>query len=140
MAKNDFHDFLKKVPLFADLNKDELNLLEQAATSLDYPAGKVLMTEGSFAHEMFVIISGQVEVLRDGERVAEIGPGSFVGEMAMLTHSRRNSTVQTTTEAEVLHIDGRSFSNLLHEAPSIAVKMLPVVASRVVANADDHSH
>ena len=139
MAKNDYHEYLKKVPLFADLSKSELTLLEQAATPLDYPAGKVLMTEGAMAHEMFVVVSGEVEVTRDGEHIIDLGSGSFVGEMAMLTHSHRNSTVTTKTDATVLHIDGRSFTALLHDAPGIAVKMLPIVAGRVTANSDDHS-
>ena len=140
MAKNDYHEFLKQVPLFADLNKHELGVLQRAATPLDYPVGKVLMNEGSTAHEMFVVISGQVEVTRGGQHIVDLGEGSFVGEMALLSHAHRNSTVTTKSEATVLHIDGRAFSALLEEAPSIAVKILPIVAGRVTTNVDDHSH
>lgn len=137
MARNKYHEHLRQVPLFADLDDDELDHVGQAATELDFKAGKVLMREGSTAHEMFVITSGTVEVTRDGEHVADIGPGGFAGEMALLTHAHRNSTVTATTDITVIHIDGRSFSALLAEVPQIAVKMLPIVATRVAT--DHHS-
>jgi CRP-like cAMP-binding protein len=54
--------------------------------------------------------------------------------MALLTHTRRNSSVLTKTDVSVLHIDGRAFATVLEDSPQIAVKMLPTVASRVTAN------
>ncbi len=140
MARHAYHDHLKAVTLFADLSGDELDVVARAATQIDYGPGRVLMTQGGTAHEMFVVVTGELEVTRDGEHVADIGPGGIAGEMALLTHSHRNSTVTTKTDASVIHIDGRGFSTVLKEVPTIAVKMLPIVAGRVVANADDHSN
>lgn len=134
MAKNQYHDYLKQVPLFADLSKSELDHVAQSATDLNLDPGDVLMREGSLANEMVIVVDGTLEVTRDGEHVADIGPGGFAGEMALLTHSHRNSTVTTKTNCSVLHIDGRAFSALLADVPEIAVKMLPVVASRVTTN------
>jgi CRP-like cAMP-binding protein len=88
---------------------------------------------------VFVLVSGTVEVTRGGEHIADIGPGGFAGEMALLAHAQRNSTVVTKTPVDVIHIDGRSFSALLEEVPQIAVKMLPIVAGRVTANTVRHS-
>ena len=140
MAKHAYHDHLKQVPLFADLDEDELDIIARCATQLDYPPGKVLMNEGGSAHEMFVVIEGAVEVTREGEHIADLGPGEFAGEMALLTHTRRNSTVTTKTAASVLHLDGRGFTGILRDVPTIATKMLPVIASRVTANAEHHDH
>lgn len=139
MAKHTYRDHLREIPLFADLDGDELDAIARVATELDLPAGKVLMREGEFAHEMFVVIQGTVEVTRGGAHIADIGPGGFAGEMALLTHAKRNSTVITKTAVDVIHIDGRSFSALLDEVPRIAVKMLPVVASRVTYDSERHS-
>lgn len=136
MAKHAYHDHLKQVPLFADLDIDELDEVAQCATQLDYKAGKVLMSEGGSAHEMFVVVEGELEVTRGGEHVADLGPGSFAGEMALLTHTHRNSTVTTKTAASVLHLDGRGFSAVLRDVPSIAAKMLPIIASRVIENSE----
>ena len=140
MAKNEYHDYLKQVPLFADLDSSELDHVAQAATDLQLESGNVLMREGAVAHEMVVVVEGSLEVTRDGEHVADIGPGGFAGEMALVTRSHRNSTVTTKTECSILHIDGRAFSALLSEVPEIAVKMLPVVAGRVHENSDHHAH
>lgn len=141
MAKKDqYHEYLRQVPLFADLDKRELDHVSQAATDLELDAGDVLMREGSMANEMVIVVDGTLEVTRDGEHVADIGPGGFAGEMALLTHSHRHATVTTKTSCSVLHIDGRAFSALLEDVPEIAVKMLPIVASRVTDNSDHHSN
>ena len=140
MAKHAYHEHLKSVPLFADLNANELDVVAQAATELDFDAGKVLMTQGALAHEMFVVLEGTLEVARDGEPIAEIGPGGIAGEMALLTHAHRHATVSAKTDIKVLYIDGRSFQGVLEEAPSIAVKMLPIVAGRVIENSEHPTH
>lgn len=138
--KSAYHDNLRKVPLFADLDDDELDAVGRAATELRFEPGRVLMKEGQIAHEMVVVVDGTLEVTRDGEHIADIGPGGFAGEMALLTGAARNSTVTAKTDIVVIHIDGRSFSTLLEDVPQIAVKMLPVVAARVTAASDHHSH
>ena len=139
MAKKSHHEHLRKVPLFASLDASELDAVGVTATELDVPAGRTLMTEGERAHEMYVLIDGTVEVTQEGEHIADVGPGGFVGEMALLSHSNRNSTVTTKTDVTVIHIDGREFTTLLHRVPSISAKMLPIVAGRVVENSDHHS-
>jgi CRP-like cAMP-binding protein len=138
MARNDHRDHLRRVPLFADLGDHELDVVGASTTELDLSAGHTLM--GEIAHEMFVVISGELEVARGGETVATIGAGGFAGEMALLTRARRDATVTALTDVTVLHLDGRSFGSVLDEAPQIAVKMLPVVAARVVANSSHHEH
>jgi CRP-like cAMP-binding protein len=133
MAKHAYHDHLTPVPLFAGLTDDELDAVAHAATQLDYKAGKVLMSEGEVAHEMFVVVEGTLGVTRDGEHVADIGPGGFAGELALVTNHHRNSTVSATTDVSVLHIDGREFAGVLNAAPRIAVKLLPIIADRLAA-------
>ena len=139
MAKHAYHDHLTPVPLFADLNEDELDAVARAATQLDYKPGKVLMRQGEVAHEMFVVVEGTLEVEQDGEIIAEIGPGGFAGEIALLTHAHRNSTVYAKTQVSVLHIDGREFSRVVDEVPKIAAKLLPVIAERMASNVARHT-
>lgn len=140
MAKNRYHQYLRSVPLFADLNAHDLDVVGQAATDLTFTAGQVLMREGEIAHEMVVVVEGTLEVTRGGEHVAHIEVGGFAGEMALLADTRRNASVAAKTDASVIHLDGRAFHRVLAEAPQLAVKMLPVVARRVVDVSDDHSN
>ena len=140
MSKVNYNEHLKGVPMFADLDDKELEEISRAATELDYKAGKVLLREGTVAHEMFVLTAGTLEVTRDGAHIADIGPGGFAGEMALMTHAHRNATVTAKTDVSVIHIDGRSFTAILHDVPTVAVKMLPVIAERVAVNSTDHTH
>jgi CRP-like cAMP-binding protein len=140
MATNQYHEYLKRVPVFHDLDSRELDAVEAVVTDLRFKAGQVLIRQGDSAHEMFIVTVGELEVTRDGEHIADLGPGSFAGEMAVLARAQRNSTVIAKTDVEVLHIDGRSLQTLFADVPEIAVKMLPVVAGRVIANSDHHTH
>ena len=140
MAKNEYHEYLKRVPLFRDLDSRELDAVGAVVTDLRFSAGEVLIRQGDSAHEMFIVTAGQLEVRRDSEHIADIGPGSFAGEMAVLARTQRNSTVTAKTDVEVLHIDGRSLQALFADVPEIAVKMLPVVAGRVIDNSDHPPH
>ena len=140
MAKNEYHEYLKRVPLFRDLDRDELDSVGAMVTDLRFAAGETLIHQGAPAHEMFIVTEGTLEVTRDGAHIADIGPGAFAGEMAVLARTQRNSTVTAKTDVEVLHIDGRSLQTMFADVPEIAVKMLPIVAGRVIENSDHHEH
>jgi CRP-like cAMP-binding protein len=140
MAKNEYHEYLRRVPLFRDLDSDELDSVGAVVTDLRFDAGDVLIRQGAAAHEMFIVTTGNLEVSRDGHHIADLGPGDFAGEMAVLARTQRNSTVTAKTDVEVLHIDGRSLQALFADVPQIAVKMLPVVAGRVIDNSDHHAN
>lgn len=124
-------DHLLRIPLFSGFSRKDLEHISQISTELTVPAGKVLMQEGSIGHEMVVVLEGSLEVTHEGRHIADIGPGGFAGELALLSHRPRNSTVTATTETTILHIDGRGFSAVLEDVPQLAVKMLPIVAARV---------
>ena len=130
MSKNTYHQYLKQVPLFSDLDEDELDEVAQKATDLDLKAGSVIMREGSTAHEMVIVVNGTLEVTRGDEHIADIGPGGFAGEMALISRAHRNSTVTAKTDVALLHIDGRDFAALLEDVPRVAVKMLPIIVNR----------
>ncbi|MDO8392038.1 MAG: cyclic nucleotide-binding domain-containing protein [Actinomycetota bacterium] len=128
---NRHDDELLQIPLFAGFTKHDLEHIHAVATSLNIKKGDVLMEEGTIGHEMFVIISGAVEVTHRGQHVADILAGGFAGELALLCNRPRNSKVVAKVDSTVLHIDGRGFMALLDDVPHLAVKMLPIIAARV---------
>lgn len=134
MSRNEYHRYLRAVPLFADCSDHDLDVIGSAVTELSFDEGEVLMRAGSSAREMVIVLEGELSVLLGDTEIATIGAGGFAGEMGLLTHSQRNATVASKTPTRVLHIESRSFDTVLDEAPQIAVKMLPIVASRVVEN------
>ena len=126
-------ELIKAAPLFENCSKQELQQIARIADELDIRAGKVLIREGERGREFFVIISGEVEVRRKGRKMATLGPGSFVGEMALLSKIPRMATVTAMTPLDVLVITDRAFLDLLEKTPTIAVKVARTLAERVAA-------
>jgi CRP/FNR family cyclic AMP-dependent transcriptional regulator len=137
MARDHVHDTLRRIPLFADFSQADFEELDPLATEVRLSDGQVLFEQGSFGHEMVVVLDGVLDVVRDGSHIADITTGGFAGEMALLTRARRNSTVRAKGPVTVLHIDGRGFDDLLERVPRLAGKMLPIVAERLSALDDD---
>ena len=139
MTRNSYHKYLRSVPLFADVEEDDLDVIGTAVTELSFGEGDVLMRAGSSAREMVIVLEGQLGVMLGDTEIATIDAGGFAGEMGLLADRPRNATVAAKTATRILHIDSRSFDKVLKEAPQIAVKMLPVIAKRVVENNSRHS-
>jgi len=127
-------NLLKRSPLFEHCSKSELQQIARIADELDLREGKVLMREGERGREFFVIVSGEVEVRRKGRKVATLGPGSFVGEMALISKIPRTATVTALTPLDVLVITDRAFLSLLERTPAIAIKVTRTLAERVGEN------
>ncbi|MDI7268466.1 MAG: Crp/Fnr family transcriptional regulator [Myxococcota bacterium] len=103
-------------------------------------AGTVLFREGDVGGEMFVIQGGSVRISRrvgDAERtLAVLGPGEFVGEMAILTGERRSATATVVEDARVLILDGAMLEEMISRNTEIAVRLLKKVAFRLRAAND----
>ena len=139
MSSKEYHRYLRAVPLFADVADHDLDVIGSAVTELAFGPGEVLMRAGSIAREMVIVLEGELAVLLGDHEIATIEAGGFAGEMGLLAHRPRNATVAAKSQTRVLHIDSRSFATVLDEAPQIAVKMLPIVAQRVVDNNARHT-
>jgi len=129
---------LAEVPLFEGLSKKELRLVSHLATPLTEPAGTVLVREGAAGHEFIIVLDGEIEVLKGDTVVATRGPGTYVGEIALLDHRPRTATVVAKTPVSIEVIGQREFAGLLSEVPEISAKLLPVMAARL-ADLDDPS-
>src|SRR5436190_12706792 len=112
---------LKSVPLFGSMSRRELKEVARCADELDIEEGRPLVREGEFAYEFFAIMSGSAEVTRDGDHVADLGPGDFLGEMGLLTHDRRNASVVARSPMTVMVMTGREFRHMEQELPTVAM-------------------
>jgi CRP/FNR family transcriptional regulator, cyclic AMP receptor protein len=124
-------DLLKQVPLFAECSKGELRKLAAIADEIDLREGTVLTREGRTAHEFFVLVEGTVRVTKGSRKLADLGPGDWLGEIALLTKAPRTATVTATSPVVALVIVDRDFRQVVAEIPSIAMKMLSCVAERL---------
>jgi trk system potassium uptake protein TrkA len=104
---------LRRVPLFAQLSRKELDLLKRNADILDVPAGTELIREGESGHEFFAISQGEVEISRAGVRVAVEGAGDVFGEIALLHGIPRTATVTTTIPSRLFVLTEQAFRSQL---------------------------
>jgi CRP-like cAMP-binding protein len=128
-------ELLKRVPLFADCSKSELREISQLADELDLPSGYELTHEGATGHELVVIAEGAADVVRRGRKINTVGAGDFVGEIALVTDSPRTATVRTTSDTRALILTRRDFRTLMKRVPSIQLKVLDALASRLTHEA-----
>jgi CRP-like cAMP-binding protein len=124
-------ELLKKVPLFSKLDKKSLQDVAQIADEIDLPAGKEMATEGDRGREFFVLLKGEADVTRNGQRINTMKEGDFFGEIALVTKMPRTATVTATTEVDVLVITESNFDALLKRSPDIGRSVAEALAERV---------
>lgn len=123
---------LASVPLFAELDREDLLLIAANSTEMSFDEGQELMVEGDRSAELFVITKGTASVRRGGREIATLEPGDFAGELGLVQHRLRNSTVVTTSPVEALVLNRREFSALLDDLPGFERKILLAMAARLV--------
>jgi CRP-like cAMP-binding protein len=131
LSKNSKIELLKRAPLFSGCSKNELGALAMTADELDLREGTVLTHEGRPGREFFVLIEGTVAVTRKGKKLDDLGPGDWLGEIALLTQMPRTATVTATSPLRVLVVTDRAFRHLVEEMPSIALKVLETLGDRL---------
>lgn len=122
---------LKAVPFFSGLSKRELDAVAREVDELDFPAGRELIRQGEFGHEFFVIVEGTAAVLQDGAEIAEMSPGDFFGELALLDAAPRTATVEAESEVLTMRLGRTAFQKVLDSEPKVALAMLRTLAARM---------
>ena len=118
---------LRGIPAFADLADADLQRIAVLGSEVSVPAGKVLVREGDWSYEMLTIEEGTAEVLREGARIAELGPGDVVGEIGVMDRAQRSATVVSTSPMLLITLDRWSIKKLVRQAPD-AIDHLRAVA------------
>ncbi len=124
-------DAIKAVPLFNKLSKKGLQEVAGVADEIDLPEGKALTTEGERGREFFVLLEGEAEVRQGDKRIATLGKGDFLGEIALVTKLPRTATVTTTSPVRALVITDRDFSSLIKRSPEVGQGVLEALGERL---------
>jgi len=128
---------LRHATLFEGLSRKQLVQLARASEDLEVPAGKVLCKEGEVGQEFFVIIDGEVEVTKNGKRLATRAADEFFGEIALLEQTRRMATVTAQTPLRFFVLTRRDFRQLIRDNPGVELKILQALARRLIQVSDD---
>jgi CRP/FNR family transcriptional regulator, cyclic AMP receptor protein len=131
LSKNEKVEVLKRIPLFAECTKAELIEVALNADEREAAEDDRLTEEGRRGREFFILVEGAVVVRRGGRKLAELGPGDWFGEIAILTYRPRTATVTATSPVRLLVISDRAFRQAVETTPRIALKVLRNVAARL---------
>jgi CRP/FNR family transcriptional regulator, cyclic AMP receptor protein len=121
---------VSEIELFAELSRSERRQLAASADEVEVEEGRQLVREGEFAYEFFVIDEGSAEVLRDGEHVADLGPGDFLGEMGIVGQTRRNASVVARSRMSLIVMTEQSFRGMTRSMPAVADRIQKAVQER----------
>ena len=121
--------FLKTVPIFKDLDDDDLIHVLMVGLVRQYPAGAVLLTEGAAGGQLHVIHKGQVRISKvvpgvGEEALAILGPAEFFGEIEFLDGAPASAHAIAHTEAEILSLPHVEIRALMQSRPELTAKFL----------------
>ena len=131
-------EFLRRLPLFAGLPEDDLDLLYQAAEPVSVPAGELVMEEGEPGDALYVVLDGEVQVTkRAGAQEVVLAVrkvGEVLGEMALIEQAPRMASVRALQDTRLLRINQAAFQVMLSCSPVAPLAMLRTVMSRLRSN------
>jgi cAMP-dependent protein kinase regulator len=125
------------VPLFSDFRKEELSRVIEKIRAKQYPRAATICKEGDSGNSIFIISHGKVGVFRQsgsGEKlfITELEAGDFFGEFGFFSDSRRQATVETAEETEVLEITKEDLEEIIREFPSVSEVLLKFYKERIL--------
>ena len=131
MASDPKLEHLAQVKMFSSLNKKELAMVSRASDVITVKDGTDIVREGTYGHDFYLILEGAATVRRNGRKVAELGPGSYFGELSLLDNGPRSATITANGETELAVIGQREFMGVLDQVPAVSRKLLMTMASRL---------
>jgi CRP/FNR family transcriptional regulator, cyclic AMP receptor protein len=127
---------LKSIPLFSSLSDEELESIAPFAEEVQVPEGKPLVKQGQYSYEFMAIEEGRAEVLRDGEHVANLGPGDFFGEIGLLERDLRTATVVAKSPMKIVTLTGWDLKRMEKQVPQAVDEIRRVLQQRRPSESD----
>jgi CRP/FNR family transcriptional regulator, cyclic AMP receptor protein len=129
-------DLLARVPLFADLSREELERVAQVAIPRSFPKNVRVFHEGDTSDACYIVREGDLRVTRehsDGRAIAlaTLAPGDIFGELAMLDGGTRSASVETISEAELLALPATDVRRVIATHGDIAAKLIVAITRRL---------
>ena len=121
---------LKSLPLFADVPEAELGQIATFAQEVTVDQGRELVREGDFSYEFMAIEEGEAEVTRNGQHLADLGPGDFFGEMGLLEKTLRNATVTAKTPMRLVTLTGWDLKRMERHIPEAIERVSETLEAR----------
>jgi CRP-like cAMP-binding protein len=124
-------DLLRRVPLFSDLERRELDELADSLKERTFRAGETVAQEGQGAVGFFIVEDGEARVTVRGDERGRLGPGDYFGEIALIAESARTATITADTDLRCLGMTFWDFRPFVENNGRVAWKMLQALSKRL---------
>lgn len=124
---------LKDIPLFAELDEQQLRRVATFAAVTEVGPGAHLVDEGDFSYELMVVREGEARVIKGGEEVARLGRGDVIGELGVLARELRSATVVAETPMRLVTLSHWDVRRLDKTEPRLVERIRGVAAERLNA-------
>ena len=127
---------LRVLPIFEGLTARQLMDLASVVTEEALPESTVVVRQGEYDDCLYLVVDGMIRIHRGETLLAEIGPGGFFGEIALLEGIARTATATTQSTSRLLRLERSELMRLIEELPAIAVTLLQTLSGRIRALTD----
>jgi CRP/FNR family cyclic AMP-dependent transcriptional regulator len=131
LTRDQIAEQLGRTRLFAGVDDAGRQRIADRMTEVDLPADRVIARQGEIGTGFFIVVSGAVRVVRDGETIAELGPGQFFGELSVIDRQPRVAQVISSGPTSCLALASWDFEAVIAEQPSVALAILRELAGRL---------
>ena len=120
-----------RAPLLHGVHPDGIGMIAARMVEVEFPTGHVIARQGEVGTGFFLVASGAVRVVRDGQTIARIGPGDFFGELSVLDGRPRLAQVVADGPTVCLALASWDFEAAIRDEPAVALAVLRVLAGRL---------
>ena len=121
---------LKTLPLFQSFSEDDLRKIAPFAEEHSVGQDETVVREGDYSYDLMIIEEGTAEVRHGWEKIAELGPGDFFGEMGILERDRRNADVVATSPMRLISLKSYDVKRMERTLPEAVTQLQEVIAQR----------
>jgi CRP/FNR family transcriptional regulator, cyclic AMP receptor protein len=122
---------LRGVGLFANLKDADLDLIARLVNEVKVEPNARILEQGSEGSDLLLIRSGSVRIEHNGQVIAHLGEGDYVGELSLLDGEPRSASVYAATTCDLLVIQKHTFDHVLHSSPALKDALLSTLCARL---------
>jgi CRP-like cAMP-binding protein len=131
---------LANVPLFEGISAESMTRLAAVTGELDFDTDQFIVLQGQVGTGLYVIVDGEVKVVRGSDEMTRLGPGDFFGELSVIDQMPRSASVQATMPTRTLALASWDLLDLLESDSKLSLNLIKGLAARVREHGERHNH
>ena len=124
-------DLLRSVPLFTGMTDSAIQSVGGLAHEIRFAAGEDLVREGDEGDSFLVIVEGRARVVQNGDTLRDLGPGDYLGEIALIDGGPRTATVTALEPIRALVVERSDFRRLIDDFSAVRFHVLTALTQRI---------